>query len=61
MMGIGVGIDYVLLMLTRYRESAARGLSPLAAVVHTVDTAGRASWSPAAPSSSACSGWPPWG
>jgi RND superfamily putative drug exporter len=42
MMGIGVGIDYVLLMLTRYREALDRGLAPVAAVVHTVDTAGRA-------------------
>ena len=42
MMGIGVGIDYVLLMLTRYREQLARGLDPTAAVVRTMDTAGRA-------------------
>jgi len=42
MMGIGVGIDYVLLLLTRYREQLARGLDPVAAVVRTMDTAGRA-------------------
>ena len=42
MMGIGVGIDYVLLLLTRYREQLARGLDPTAAVVRTMDTAGRA-------------------
>jgi RND superfamily putative drug exporter len=42
MMGIGVGIDYVLLLVTRYREQLARGLDPAAAVVRTMDTAGRA-------------------
>jgi RND superfamily putative drug exporter len=42
MMGIGVGIDYVLLMVTRYREFLARGLSPRSAIMATSDTAGRA-------------------
>jgi RND superfamily putative drug exporter len=42
MMGIGVGIDYVLLLITRYREQLARGLDPAVAVVRTMDTAGRA-------------------
>ncbi|HWH28540.1 MAG TPA: MMPL family transporter, partial [Mycobacteriales bacterium] len=42
MMGIGVGIDYVLLLVTRYREQLARGLAPADAVVRTMDTAGRA-------------------
>lgn len=42
MMGIGVGIDYVLLLVTRYREQLARGLDPAAAIVRTMDTAGRA-------------------
>jgi len=42
MMGIGVGVDYVLLMVTRYREYLARGLAPRAATMATADTAGRA-------------------
>jgi putative drug exporter of the RND superfamily len=42
MMGIGVGVDYVLLLVTRYREYLARGLSPRAATMATADTAGRA-------------------
>lgn len=42
MMGIGVGVDYVLLLVTRYREYLARGLSPRGATMATADTAGRA-------------------
>jgi RND superfamily putative drug exporter len=42
MMGIGIGIDYVLLMVTRYREWRAAGLDEQAATVATLDTAGRA-------------------
>jgi RND superfamily putative drug exporter len=42
MMALGVGIDYVLLMVTRYRELLARGLAPPEATVATVETAGRA-------------------
>jgi RND superfamily putative drug exporter len=42
MMGIGVGVDYVLLMVTRYREYLGRGLDPRAATMATADTAGRA-------------------
>lgn len=41
MMGIGVGIDYVLLLVTRFREWRAQGLEPEAATVATLDTAGR--------------------
>ncbi|RKS69329.1 RND superfamily putative drug exporter [Motilibacter peucedani] len=41
MMGIGVGIDYVLLLVTRYREQLAAGREPLRAVVATAETAGR--------------------
>ncbi|MGH8837755.1 MAG: MMPL family transporter [Jiangellaceae bacterium] len=41
MMGIGIGIDYVLLMVTRFREWRAAGLDPYAATVATADTAGR--------------------
>ena len=42
MMALGVGIDYVLLMVTRYREFLAEGLEPREATVATVETAGRA-------------------
>ncbi len=41
MMGIGLGIDYVLLMVTRFREWRAAGLDPESATVATLDTAGR--------------------
>jgi RND superfamily putative drug exporter len=39
--GIGVGIDYALLILTRFRSALASGSDPRAAVVETVTTAGR--------------------
>jgi RND superfamily putative drug exporter len=42
MMGIALGIDYTLLMVTRFREWRAVGLEPEAATVATLDTAGRA-------------------
>jgi RND superfamily putative drug exporter len=42
MVGIGVGIDYALFMVTRYREGLHAGLEPEAAVVRSVDTSGRA-------------------
>lgn len=42
MIGIAVGIDYALLMVTRFREWRAAGLDPEAATVATLDTAGRA-------------------
>ena len=41
MIGIGVGIDYALLILTRFRAGLARGLDPRAATVEAVSTAGR--------------------
>ena len=41
MMGIGVGIDYTLLMVTRFKEWRAAGLDPETATVATLDTAGR--------------------
>jgi RND superfamily putative drug exporter len=41
MMAIGIGIDYVLLMVTRFREWRAVGLEPEAATAATLDTAGR--------------------
>ncbi len=42
MIGLGVGIDYALFVVTRYREGLAEGLSVEAAVGRAVDTAGRA-------------------
>ncbi|MFI5100629.1 MAG: MMPL family transporter [Actinomycetes bacterium] len=42
MIGLGVGIDYALLMVTRFREWRADGLDPESATVATLDTAGRA-------------------
>jgi RND superfamily putative drug exporter len=42
MIGLGVGIDYSLLVVTRFREELATGLTPTAAVGRTVRTAGRA-------------------
>ncbi len=41
MLGIGVGIDYALLILTRFRAAMALGAAPRAAVVEAVSTAGR--------------------
>jgi RND superfamily putative drug exporter len=42
MIGIALGVDYTLLMVTRFREWRAAGLDPAAATVATADTAGRA-------------------
>jgi RND superfamily putative drug exporter len=42
MIGIGVGIDYALFISTRYREALHEGVEPEAAVVHSIDTSGRA-------------------
>ena len=42
MIGLGVGIDYALLMVTRFREWRAAGLDNERATVATLDTAGRA-------------------
>ena len=42
MIGIGVGIDYALFIVTRYRSALAGGKGPEAAVVEAVTTAGRA-------------------
>ena len=41
MIGIGVGIDYALLVVTRYREALHDGASPEDATVRAIDTAGR--------------------
>ena len=40
MIGLGVGIDYALLILTRHRAALASGLEPRAAAVEAVTTAG---------------------
>jgi len=42
MVGLGVGIDYSLLIVTRFREELNRGLAPLDAATRTVQTAGSA-------------------
>ena len=42
MMGLGVGIDYALFIITRFREERAAGRSVDEAVVTATDTAGRA-------------------
>jgi len=42
MVGLGVGIDYSLLIVTRFREELNRGLAPLDAAVRTIQTAGSA-------------------
>ena len=42
MIGIGVGIDYALLIVTRYRAGLHDGLEPRDAVVLALDTSGRA-------------------
>ncbi|HYL21289.1 MAG TPA: MMPL family transporter [Gemmatimonadales bacterium] len=40
MIGLGVGIDYSLLLVTRFREETNRGLPPAEAVARTLTTAG---------------------
>jgi RND superfamily putative drug exporter len=42
MIGLGVGIDYALFIVTRYREGLHVGLEPEEATVVAIDTAGRA-------------------
>ena len=41
MIGLGVGIDYALLIVTRYREQLHNGHSPRESIVISLDTAGR--------------------
>ena len=41
MLGIGVGIDYALLVITRYRAALARRTTPREAVAESIATAGR--------------------
>jgi RND superfamily putative drug exporter len=42
MIGLGVGIDYALFVVTRYRHGLAEGLAPRDAVIRAMSTAGRA-------------------
>jgi RND superfamily putative drug exporter len=42
MIGLGVGIDYALFILTRFRNGLDEGRDPREAAIHSVDTAGRA-------------------
>jgi putative drug exporter of the RND superfamily len=42
MIGLGVGIDYALFILTRFRNGLAEGMEPRDATVAAIDTAGRA-------------------
>jgi RND superfamily putative drug exporter len=42
MIGLGTGIDYALFIVTRYRQSLRRGLSPREATITAMGTAGRA-------------------
>jgi len=42
MLGLGVGIDYALFIITRYRQGLHDGLDPAGATVLAIDTAGRA-------------------
>lgn len=41
MLGLGMGIDYALFVVSRFREELARGLAPAGAVRNTMRTAGR--------------------
>src|SRR5690606_29993971 len=40
-LGLGLGIDYALFIVSRYREELARGLAPIPAVERAMRTAGR--------------------
>ncbi len=42
MIGLGVGIDYALFIVTRYREALRQGFAPEGATAVAIDTAGRA-------------------
>jgi putative drug exporter of the RND superfamily len=42
LIGLGVGVDYALFIVTRYRQGLLRGLSGEDAVVESLDTSGRA-------------------
>ena len=42
MIGLGVGIDYALFIITRYRQSLTTGMTPRQAVITAMGTAGKA-------------------
>jgi RND superfamily putative drug exporter len=42
LIGLGVGVDYALFMVTRFRQGLLRGLAPEDAAVDALDTSGRA-------------------
>ncbi len=42
LIGLGVGVDYALFIVTRYRQGLLRGLSGEQAVIESLDTSGRA-------------------
>jgi RND superfamily putative drug exporter len=42
LLGLGVGVDYALFIVTRYRQALMRGLSSEEAAVQSLDTSGRA-------------------
>jgi putative drug exporter of the RND superfamily len=42
LIGLGVGVDYALFIVTRYKQGVLRGLSREDAIVEAVDTSGRA-------------------
>ena len=42
LIGLGVGVDYALFIVTRYRQAVLRGVAPEEATVEAIDTSGRA-------------------
>ncbi len=42
LIGLGVGVDYALFIVTRYRQGILRGLAPEQATIESLDTSGRA-------------------
>jgi RND superfamily putative drug exporter len=42
MIGLGVGIDYALFIVTRFRQNMREGMEPTEAVISSMDTSGRA-------------------
>jgi putative drug exporter of the RND superfamily len=42
LIGLGVGIDYALFIVTRFRQGLQRGIPPEQAIVDAIDTSGRA-------------------
>ena len=42
LIGLGVGVDYALFIVTRYRQAVLRGVAPVDAIAEAIDTSGRA-------------------